>query len=67
MAKTVGRKNRIVRREWTVGEVKELKQHSKDRTPVKTVSRSLKRTQAAVRHKAMTLGLPLGHRRSKKK
>ena len=34
MAKTIGRKSRIVRREWKSAEVKELKKHSKDKTPV---------------------------------
>jgi hypothetical protein len=29
MAKTVGRKRRIIRREWKSAEVKELKKHSK--------------------------------------
>ena len=67
MAKTVGRKRRIVRREWKSAEVKELKKHSKDKTRVKTVSRALKRTPAAVRQKAHALGIPVGHRRTKKK
>ena len=56
-----------VRRDWTRDDVKELKKHSKDKTRVKTISRTLKRTQAAVRHKAHTLGIPVGHRRTKKK
>jgi hypothetical protein len=67
MTKTVGRKKRVVRREWKSAEVKELKQHSKEKTPVKTVSRALKRTPAALRQKARALGIPLGHRRTKKK
>ena len=66
MAKTVGRKRRIVRREWKSAEVKELKQHSKDKTRVKTISRALKRTPAAVRQKAHALGIPVGHRRTNK-
>ena len=67
MAKTIVRTKRVVRRDWTRAEVKELKQHSKDKTRVKTISRTLKRTPAALRHKAHTLGIPLGHRRAKKK
>ena len=66
MAKTVVRK-RVVRRDWTRAEVKELRQHSKDKTRVKTISRALKRTPAALRQKARALGIPLGHRRIKKK
>ena len=67
MATKVTRKKRVVRREWTSAEVRELKQHSKNKTPVRTVSRALKRTPAALRQKAYALGIPLGHRRSKKK
>ena len=67
MAKTIARRKRVVRREWTRGEVKELRQHSRDKTRVKTISRALKRTPAALRHKAHELGIPLGHRRPKKK
>jgi hypothetical protein len=54
---------RVVRREWTTQEVRELKKHSKDKTPVKKISKALKRTSASLRQKALTLGIPLGHRR----
>ena len=67
MTKTIARKKRIVRRDWTRADVKELRQHSRDKTPVKTISRALKRTPASLRQKARALGIPLGHRRSKKK
>ena len=59
----VARTKRVIRREWTRDEVKELKKHSKDKTRVKTISRALKRTPAAVRQKAQRLGIPLGNRR----
>jgi hypothetical protein len=64
MAKTT--KKRVVRRDWTRDEVKELKKHSKDKTPVKTVSRALKRTPGALRQKAYALGISLGHRNKRK-
>ena len=67
MAKAIARKQRVVRRDWTREDVKELKKHSKDKTRVKTIARALKRTPAALRHKAYSLGIPLGHRRTKKK
>ena len=54
-----------VRRDWTRDEVKELKKHSKGKTPVKTVSRALKRTPGALRQKAYALGISLGHRNKK--
>jgi hypothetical protein len=67
MARAAARKKRLVRRGWTHAEVKELKQYSKDKTRVKTISRALKRTPGALRQKARVLGIPLGHRRSKSK
>lgn len=54
---------RRLRREWTAQDVRELKKHSKSRTPVAAISKTTKRTPAALRQKAMMLGLPLGHRR----
>ncbi len=67
MAKTIARRKRIARRDWTRADVKELRQHSRDKTPVKTISRALTRTPGSLRQKARALGIPLGHRRSKKK
>ena len=67
MAKTIARKKRVVRRDWTRADVKELRQHSKDKTRITTISRALRRTPGALRQKARALGIPLGHRRTKKK
>ena len=67
MAKTIVRARRVVRRDWTRAEVKELREHSKDKARVKTISRALMRTPGALRQKARALGIPLGHRRTKKK
>ena len=66
MPKAIARRKRLVRREWTRAEVKELRQHSKNKTPVKAISRTFKRTLGAVRQKAHSLGIPLGHRAKKK-
>ena len=62
----VARTKRVIRREWTRDEVKELRRHSKSKPPVKTVSRALKRTPAALRQKAYALGISLGHRNKRK-
>jgi hypothetical protein len=35
MAKAIATRKRIVRRDWTRADVKELKQHSRDKTPSK--------------------------------
>jgi hypothetical protein len=48
---------------WTKEHVKELRAHSKAKTRVSKVSMQMKRTEGAVRQKALALGLPLGHRR----
>jgi hypothetical protein len=50
-------------RAWTKDEVKALKVHSKKRTPVAKISKEMKRTERAVRQKAVNLGIGLGHRR----
>ena len=48
---------------WTKEDVRALKAHSKSRTPVAEVAKALKRTEGAVRQKAKTIGVGLGHRR----
>ena len=54
---------KIVRREYTAADVKELRAHSKARTPVAKIAKAMKRTEASLRQKAMALSIPLGHRR----
>jgi hypothetical protein len=54
---------KITRRTWTEADLKELKWHSKARTPIVKVSKKLKRTIGALRVKATTLGISLGHQR----
>jgi hypothetical protein len=51
------------RREWTKADVKELKAHSKAKTPVVKISKQTKRTIGALRQKALILGIGLGHQR----
>jgi hypothetical protein len=65
VATAIRKKKRAIRRDWTRDEVKELKKHSKDKTRVKAISRTLKRTPGAVRQKARALGIPVGHHRAK--
>jgi len=52
-----------VRREYTKVDAKELRAHSKAKTPVDKIAKLTKRTGAALRAKAGKLGIPLGHRR----
>jgi hypothetical protein len=56
-------KKRTQRRAWTKGDHRELKAHSKNKTPVAKISRAMKRTVGALRQQAFALGLSLGHRR----
>ena len=57
------KKKTPVRSPWTKDDIRQLKAHSKARTPVVEVAKAMKRTEAAVRQKAKTIGIGLGHRR----
>jgi hypothetical protein len=57
------KKKTLVRNPWTKEDLRQLKAHSKTRTPVVEVAKAMKRTEAAVRQKAKTIGIGLGHRR----
>lgn len=63
MESVLAKKKTTVRREWTKDDVKELKAHSKARTPVVKIAKMTKRTEGALRQKAVQLGVGLGHQR----
>jgi hypothetical protein len=52
-----------VRREYSKADVKELRAHSKARTPVARIAKLTKRTEGSLRQKPLKLGIKLGHRR----
>ena len=54
---------KTVRREYTKTDVKELRAHSKARTPVAEISKLTKRSVGSLRQKALKLGIGLGHQR----
>jgi hypothetical protein len=56
-------KNTVVRREYTKSDVKELRAHSKAKTPVVKIAKLTKRSVGSLRQKALKLGIRLGHRR----
>jgi hypothetical protein len=56
-------KKKIVRREYTKADVKELRAHSKSKTPLGTIMKLTKRTEGSLRRKALKLGIGLGHQR----
>jgi hypothetical protein len=51
------------RKPYTKEDIRTLKAHSKARTPVAKIAKAMKRSAAALRNKAMKLGIGLGHRR----
>ena len=57
------KKRTVVRREYSRVDVKELRAHSKARTPVAKIAKLTKRTEGSLRQKARKLGISLGHRR----
>jgi hypothetical protein len=56
-------KKTVVRRECTKADVKELRAHSKAKTPVVKIMKLTKRSEGSLRQKVLTLGIKLGHRR----
>ena len=62
-AKTTAKAKKSVRREYTKAEVKELRAHSKAKTPVDKIAKLSKRSVGSLRQKALTLGIGLGHKR----
>ena len=54
---------KIIRREYTKADVKELRAHSKARTPLAMIVKLTKRTEGSLRQKALKLGIGLGHQR----
>jgi hypothetical protein len=57
------KKGKITRREYTKSDIKDLKAHSKARTPVVEIARMTNRTVGSLRQKALKLGIGLGHQR----
>jgi hypothetical protein len=55
------------RRSWTRADEKELRQHSKAKTPVNKISKTMKRSAGALRQKARNMGFAIGHRPLPKK
>ena len=60
--KPMPKKKTPARKPWTKDDVRELRAHSKAKTPVAQVAKALKRTETAVRQKALATGIGLGHR-----
>jgi hypothetical protein len=59
----LAKKKKVIRREWTKADIKDLKAHSKARTPVVKIAKMTKRSEGALRQKALVLGFGLGHQR----
>jgi hypothetical protein len=65
MARKIAKKTakKLTRNEYTKADVRELRSHSKARTPVKKLAKAMKRSEGSLRQKALALGIGLGHRR----
>jgi hypothetical protein len=59
-AATNGRSKRIA---WTKENIRDLKAHSKSKTPVAKIAKQMKRSEGAIRQKALSLEISIGHRR----
>ena len=59
----MARAKKIVRREWTRDDIKELRSLARLKTPARAIGRKLKRTEGAIRQKAHALSLSLRSRR----
>ena len=62
-SKSASKATKIARRPYSKADIKELRAHSKARTPVETIAKLTKRTVGSLRQKAMKLGIGLGHQR----
>lgn len=56
-------KKKTVRHEYTKADVKDLRAHSKAKTPVAKIAKLTKRSEGSLRQKALKLGIRLGHQR----
>ncbi|OSI68590.1 hypothetical protein [Bradyrhizobium canariense] len=65
-AKNTATKKKTVRREYTKADVKELRAHSKAKTPVAKIAKLTKRSEGSLRQKALKLGIRLGHQRQRR-
>jgi hypothetical protein len=57
---TNGRNKRVA---WSKENIRDLKAHSKSKTPVVKISKLMKRSEGAIRQKALALEISIGHRR----
>jgi hypothetical protein len=57
---TNGRRKRVA---WSKDDVRNLKVHSRSKTPVAKISKLMKRSEGAIRQKALSLDISIGHRR----
>lgn len=55
-------KKKIKRRAWSPADVREFKSMAKARTPASEIARRFRRTEGAIRQKALHLGVSLNSR-----
>ena len=57
---TDGRGKRVA---WSKENIRDLKMHSMSKTPIAKISKLMKRSEGAIRQKALALDISIGHRR----
>jgi hypothetical protein len=62
-AKRTSTNGRIKRVAWTRENIRDLKAHSKSKTPVAKIAKLMKRSEGAIRQRALALDISIGHRR----
>ena len=60
-------KRKVKRRAWSPGDVREFKSMAKAKTPASEIARRFRRTEGAIRQKALHLGVSLNSRGARKK
>ena len=48
---------------WSKENIRDLKMHSKSKTPVVKIAKLMKRSEGAIRQRALALNIGIGHRR----
>jgi hypothetical protein len=55
-------KKKVKRRAWSKDDVREFKSLARKKTPAPKIARAFKRTEGAIRQKALALGISLNSR-----
>jgi hypothetical protein len=60
-------RKKVKRRAWSPGDVREFRSLAKSKTPASQIAKRFKRTEGAIRQKALHLGVSLNSRGARKR